>query len=123
MTKKRSERVVSNAKELRNNMTKEESHLWYDFLKDYPIKFTRQEVIGYYIADFYCPTVKLVIEIDGRSHTSEDAKEYDAVRTDYLENHGIEVIRFLNSEIKKHFDEVCIEIEKIVKRLLNDKPQ
>ena len=121
MTKLRNLRVVSNARELRNNMTKEERVLWYGFLRTYPIKFTRQEVIGHYIADFYCPTVKLVIEIDGTSHSSEDAQKYDSARTEFLENHGIEVIRFYNGSIKLNFELVCLKIDEKVKQLLNEK--
>lgn len=59
------------AKTLRKNMTKQEKHLWYDFLREYPIKFTRQKVLGKYIADFYCAKANLVIEIDGSQHYEE----------------------------------------------------
>ena len=123
MTKHRSEQIVSYAKDLRNNMTKEENHLWYDFLRSYSIKFTRQEVIGHYIADFYCPTVKLVIEIDGKSHHSEEAQIYDTERTNFFENHGITVIRFFNTEVSLHFYNVCLDIDRVVNELLSEQKQ
>ena len=102
------------AKELRKNMTKEEKHLWYDFLKPYRqtfgIAFTRQKIIGNYIVDFYCPKAKLVIELDGSQHYEEDALFYDAQRTDYLNQHGIVVLRYTNREIHTRFKEVCDDI-------------
>ena len=102
------------AKELRKNMTKEEKHLWYDYLKPYRqtfgIAFTRQKIIGNYIVDFYCPKAKLVIELDGSQHYEEDALFYDAQRTDYLNQHGIVVLRYTNREIHTRFKEVCDDI-------------
>lgn len=67
MDRKHNHRLVQNAKELRRNMTKEERHLWYDFLKSYPVRFTRQKILGNYIVDFYCASARLVIELDGSS--------------------------------------------------------
>ena len=63
--------IIPVAKMLRKNSTKEENHLWYDFLKDYPVRFTRQKVLGKYIADFYCAKAKLVVELDGSQHYTE----------------------------------------------------
>ena len=54
MDRKHNSKMVPFAKELRKNMTREERRLWYDFLREYPVKFTRQKVLGKYIADFYC---------------------------------------------------------------------
>ena len=68
MERKHNKNIVSLARELRKNMTKEEKHLWYDFLRTYPIKFMRQKIIGRYIADFYCAKANLVIELDGSRH-------------------------------------------------------
>lgn len=68
MNRKYNKELVSIAKTLRKNMTNEENHLWYDFLKVYPIRFYRQKVLGKYIADFYCSKAKLVIELDGAQH-------------------------------------------------------
>jgi len=71
MDRKHNAKLVSSAKELRKNMTKEERHLWYDFLRDYPVRFYRQKVLGKYIVDFYCREAKLVIELDGSQHFDE----------------------------------------------------
>ena len=107
--------LLDTAKDLRKNMTPEEKHLWYDFLSTYEIRFRRQEIIGCYIADFYCHKAKLVVEIDGAQHYSEDGACYDERRTAYISNFEIAVIRFSNYDIKKNFDSVCVEIDKIVK--------
>ena len=66
-------------------MTAEERHLWFDFLREYPVKFTRQKILGRYIADFYCPQAKLVIELDGSQHYEDNEREKDSERTEYLE--------------------------------------
>lgn len=65
-----------NARRLRKSSTKEENHLWYDFLRTYPVRFHRQYVIEQYIVDFFCPKAKPVIELDGSQHyTSDGAME------------------------------------------------
>ncbi|MEE3492168.1 endonuclease domain-containing protein [Ruminococcus sp.] len=103
------------ARTLRNNMTKEEKHLWYDFLKlyhqQYHIIFLRQKIIGNYIVDFYCPQAKLVIELDGSQHYEEDAELYDKIRTDFLNSLDIEVLRYTNRDIHTRFKEVCDDID------------
>ena len=68
MQPKHNKQLVPLAKQLRKEMTKEERHLWYDFLRSYPVRFSRQKVLGKYIADFYCAEAKLVIELDGSQH-------------------------------------------------------
>ena len=88
-------------------MTREERHLWYDYLRSLPQKFVRQKVLGKYIADFYCASAKLVIELDGSQHFSDDGIEYDSRRTEYLEGYGIRVIRVPNNEINENFSGVC----------------
>ena len=88
--------LVSNAKDLRRNMTKEERHLWYDFLRAHPARFTRQKVLGRYVADFYSAAAKLVIELDGSQHFEEEGAEKDAERTLYLERYGLKVLRIPN---------------------------
>ena len=72
------------AKELRKNMTPWERKLWYDFLRNYPIRFQRQKAIGNYIADFYYAKARLIIELDGGGHYTEDRFEKDAIRTNAL---------------------------------------
>ncbi|MCD7804439.1 MAG: endonuclease domain-containing protein [Oscillospiraceae bacterium] len=103
------------ARKLRKKMTPEESHLWYDFLKSYPVRIYRQRSIDYFIADFYCSEAKLIIEIDGNQHYTEDGKTQDDVRTEILERYGLEVIRFTNDDIKYRFKNVCDEIDKVIK--------
>ena len=97
-------------------MTEEEKHIWYDFLSSYPVKFRRKKVIGHYIADFYCAKANLVIEIDGSQHYDEQGRRYDTQRTEFFKNKGIEVIRFLNSDINERFESVCNRIDKAVKK-------
>ena len=118
LPRKHNKSLVPFAKNLRKNMTKEERHLWYDFLRKYPVKFTRQMILGEYIADFYSAQAHLVIELDGSQHYEPDAKEYDLVRTEFLEQYGIQVVRINNMEIVKNFDGVCRYIDKIVKRAM-----
>ena len=118
MQRKHNKELIQNARTLRKNMTKEEKHLWYDFLRNYPIRFSRQKILGKYIADFYCAEAKLVIELDGSGHYTEEGKEYDKDRTDFLEEYGLTVVRIINSEIHKNFRGVCEYIDIIVQQLL-----
>ena len=104
---------------LRKNMTKEEKHLWYDYLRTYPVRFLRQKVLGKYIVDFYCAEAKLVIELDGSQHYEEKGIEYDADRTAYLEKYGLRVIRIENIEINKNFDGICEYIDRLVQQSLS----
>ena len=118
MQRKHNKSIVPFARELRKNMTKEERHLWYDFLRTYPVRFSRQKVLGRYIADFYCAEKKIVIELDGSEHYSEQGKQYDEERTAYLKEYGLTVIRVLNSEVFGNFRGVCEYIDDIVKQSL-----
>ncbi len=92
-------------------MTKEERHLWYDFLKNHPIQFKRQYPIGNYILDFYCPRLKLAVELDGSQHYEKMEMEYDHQRTAFLENQGLKVLRFSNLDVMKDFRAVCDAID------------
>ena len=124
MIRKHNKNLVSNARELRKNMTKEEKHLWYDFLRTYPIRFLKQKVLGKYIADFYCAEAKLVVELDGSEHYTPESKIYDANRTEFLEQYDILVVRILNIDVNYNFYGVCEYIDKIVKeRVTNFTPQ
>jgi very-short-patch-repair endonuclease len=120
MIAKHNNSLVANARYLRKNMTKEEKHLWYDFLKSYPTKFLRQKILGMYIADFYCASANLVIELDGSEHYDPEAKIYDQKRTQFLEGYGIRVVRIPNTEVNKNFYGVCEHIDRIVKERLNN---
>ena len=111
--------LVSNARSLCKNMTKEERHLWYDFLCSYPIRFSRQKVLGKYIADFYCAQAKLVIELDGSQHYNPENMKKDEERSEYLKGYDITVLRIPNNEIMRNFDGVCLYIDDAVKRSLS----
>lgn len=109
-------RMLEQVRNLRREMTRHEKRIWYDFLKNYPIKFYRQRSVDRYIVDFYCSTAKLVVELDGAQHYTEDGKQYDSVRTDVLEQYGLYVLRFTNEEIDEHFEAVCLMIDWHVKK-------
>ena len=107
----RDNRLLENARKLRKNMTKEENKLWFCFLRRHRFRFRRQEIIGDYIADFYCKEVKLVIELDGSQHYEHDAVLYDEKRTEYFKTLGISVIRISNMKVNNDFDNVCKYID------------
>lgn len=108
---------TKNAAYLRKNMTQQERRLWYDFLRDYPVRFRRQELIGNYIADFFCDKARLVIEVDGSQHYEPKEIVHDRQRTKYFESLRLKVIRFTNLEINTNFNGVCEYIDRAVKRL------
>ena len=108
------------AQNLRKSMTKQERHLWYDFLKDYPITINKQRPIECYIVDFFCFKAKLVIEIDGSQHFTKDGLLYDKIRTDVLQLHGLEVIRFSNHEVDTMFESVCDAIDRKIRSRLKE---
>ena len=108
-----------NARTLRNNPTKEENHLWYDFLRSYPVRFHRQYVIENYIVDFFCPKAKLIIELDGSQHyTTDRAVDYDLKRTKDIEKYGFLVLRYSNLDIHRQFRNVCEDIDNHVQERL-----
>ncbi|MBS1514503.1 MAG: endonuclease domain-containing protein [Bacteroidetes bacterium] len=104
---------------LRNNATLSEKILWSKLKKGNPfnLKFRRQYSIGNYIVDFYCPELKLAIEIDGDSHFQEGADKKDFTRTNFLEREGINLIRFTNNDVKKNLQQVLEEINREVELL------
>ncbi len=119
MQNKHNKTIVPTAKMLRKNMTREEKHLWYDFLRTYAVRFSRQKVLGKYIADFYCAEAKFVIELDGSQHFTEDGKQYDAERTRFLEGYGLKVVRIPNGEVGRNFRGVCEYIDGLVRQSLS----
>ena len=119
MQSKYNKQLVPLAKQLRKDMTKEERHLWYDFLRTYPILFSRQTVLGKYIADFYSAEAKLVIELDGSQHYEKENAEKDAERTAFLEGYDLRVIRIPNNDVIRNFGGVCEYIDAAVKRSLS----
>ena len=104
--------LVARAKNLRKNMTVAEKKLWYEYLRTFPHRVHRQRPIDHYIVDFYCPKLKLVIEVDGDSHFAPGAQEYDRKRTEVLEGYGLKVIRFTNEQIMNNFEGVYSTIQK-----------
>ena len=119
MQSKHNKQLVPLAKQLRREMTKEERHLWYDFLRSYPVRFSRQKVLGKYIADFYCAEAKLVIELDGSQHYEPDNAQKDDERTEFLKEYGLKVVRIPNDEIGRNFRGVCEYIDTAVKQSLS----
>ena len=107
MERKHNVKLTSNARLLRKNMTKEERHLWYDYLRDYPVRFLRQKVIDQYIVDFYCHDARLVVELDGSQHYEQEKQRLDLHRTEMIEERGLKVIRIPNHEISRNFSGVC----------------
>ena len=91
-------------------MTAEERHLWYDFLKKLPIPVKRQKNIENYILDFYIPSAKLAIEIDGQQHKLAENREDDRIRDEYLNSLGITVVRYTNDDIRNRFHAVAKDI-------------
>jgi len=106
--------LVERARELRRNMTPAERQLW-EYLKHAPYRFLRQRPIDHFIVDFYCPALRLVIEVDGEQHNTEEGKAYDAERDAILQSYGLKVVRFRNEEVLHKFDSVRQQIEAVFK--------
>ena len=113
--------LKSRRKELRNNATPAEIKLWsvlqHSNLGGY--KFRRQHSVGSYILDFYCPSERLAVELDGDSHFTDEAMEYDRVRTEYLNALNIKVVRFLNTDVYENLNAVC---ENILQNITTPRP-
>ncbi|PIQ93733.1 MAG: DNA-cytosine methyltransferase [Nitrospirae bacterium CG_4_10_14_0_8_um_filter_41_23] len=99
-------------KELRQNQTEAEKLLWSQLRNNrfYGVKFFRQYSIGPYVLDFYSPTLRLVIELDGGQHSEQEQQEYDENRSEYLKLHDMEVIRFWNNEVMQNMEGVLVRI-------------
>ena len=113
--RKHNSKLTNNAKVLRKNMTREERHLWYDFLRSYPIRFLRQKVIDNYIVDFYCHEARLIIELDGSQHYEDKGLLNDKIRTEKIESRELTVIRIPNNAVNQNFRGVCEYIDLVVK--------
>ena len=98
---------LQKARVLRKNMTKQERHLWYDFLRYCTPRFRRQEMIGNYIVDFFCYEAKLIIELDGSQHYEPEKMVYDEARSAYFHSLGLFLLRFSNLDVDKNFTGVC----------------
>ena len=103
-------KLRQNSRNLRKNMTRQEKHLWYDFLKNLPITVNRQKIFENYIVDFYCAEYKLVIELDGSQHFEDENIRWDMKRDEYFKSNGIKVLRYSNLDIDKNFAGVCSDI-------------
>ena len=119
MDRKHNAALTANAKALRKNMTKEERHLWYDFLRGYPVRFLRQKVIDHYIVDFYCHDARLIVELDGSQHYDPAKQERDLERTQLMESRGMKVIRIPNNEVNQNFRGVCEYIDHLVQKRIH----
>ena len=119
MERKHNSALTRNARALRKEMTKEERHLWYDFLRNYPVRFLRQKVIDNYIVDFYCHDARLIIELDGSQHYEKEGLLKDKLRTEHLESRNLTVIRISNNEVMRNFRGVCEYIDMAVKESLH----
>ena len=109
---------ISLAKILRKNMTPWERKLWYEFLRNYHIRFQRQKAIGNYIVDFYCAKARLVVELDGGGHYTAEQIKQDEFRTKELESMNLTVLRICNLDIDRNFRGVCEYIDLTVKQSL-----
>jgi very-short-patch-repair endonuclease len=109
------------AKNLRKRSTPQEKHLWYDFLKNYEVKFQRQKAIGEYIVDFYCPSLKIAIEINGNQHYSKEGIEKDKIRTEEINKQGIQIIRIPNKQIDKDFTWICEYLDAEINKVKSSK--
>ena len=110
------QRMRKRVQELRHKMTPMEKKLWYSFLRTYPVKMYKQRPIRTFVADFYCPLARLVIELDGSQHYTEQGKAYDEERSSIMEGYGVEVLRFTNLEVDREFDAVCERIDARIKQ-------
>ena len=107
--------ILRRSQSLRKQMTREERHLWYDFLKTYPVQFRRQYPIGPYFADFFCYRAKLVVELDGSQHCELEEMEYDNRRTEFIQQQGYAVMRLSNRDVMSQFQSVCEAIDTTVR--------
>ncbi|MEH2245958.1 endonuclease domain-containing protein [Nostoc sp.] len=105
---------MERAKELRKNMTPAEKKLWNNYLKNLKFRFLRQRPIHNFIVDFFCANLKLVIEVDGDSHFTDEGKDYDTERTAILEGYRLKVMRFTNNDVLNNFEGVCQQIEEVI---------
>ncbi len=108
--------LVFRAKEMRKHPTPAEKKLWQDYLRHSPVRWLRQRPIDYFIVDFYCSALRLVIEVDGNSHFTESGMAYDLERSCILEGYGLEIVRFMNREVLEEFEGVCSRLDEILSK-------
>lgn len=113
---KRNFQLLEQARELRRNMTPQEKKLWYQFLRTNPVKIYKQRIIDSFIADFYCASARLVIEIDGSQHYTSQGQAYDRERSQIMQQYDIDTIRFTNTDIDRNFLAVCKQIHEVIQK-------
>ncbi len=119
MVVKKNNKMLERARELRKEMTPHERKLWYLFLRKYPVKIYKQRIIESFIVDFYCASARLVIEIDGSQHYTEEGKDYDEERSKIIEAYDLYVLRISNYDVDNNFEAVCNLIDKTIKERMN----
>lgn len=112
-------KLIPRARELRKKATRQENRLWYEFLRRYPVRFQRQKAIGPFIVDFYCHAAKLVVELDGSQHFTEQGMARDAERSGFLARYHLKVLRFSNQDVDLYFEGVCNSIHRHVQTRLS----
>ena len=111
-------KMLETARKLRREMTPQETKLWYRYLRTYPVKIYKQRIIESFIVDFYCAEARLVIEIDGSQHYTEQGMCYDEERSQILRAYGLKVLRFSNRDVDQNLDGVCAVIDQTIQRRL-----
>ena len=116
--------LLDRAKEMRRCPTLAERKLWNLYLKSFRVRVLRQRPIDYFIVDFFCAALRLVIEVDGGVHFTEQGQAHDAARSEILKGYGLRVLRFTNEEVMEKFEWVCEVIDGIDSPVpLNNPPQ
>ena len=110
MNEQYNKNLTGNARKLRKEMTKQERHLWYDYLKSLPVTVHRQKALGAYIVDFYIASRKIVLELDGSQHFEPSGIQKDEERDIYLKSIGCTVLRYSNADVNQRFESVCQDI-------------
>ena len=111
--------IIDRARKMRKEPTEEENKLWHILLKHIKPRFIRQKTIGYYIVDFYCAKAGLVVELDGSQHYEPEEMEKDLLRTRFLEDCGLTVLRIPNNAVSQNFSGVCEAIDLAVRESLS----
>ena len=111
------------AQKLRKEMTSQEKRLWYQFLRNLSVPVHRQKIFGHYIVDFYCHEARLIIELDGSQHYEREGREKDADRDAYFYGLGIQVVRYSNAEVNRHFRAVCEDILNKIEERCGTRPK
>jgi very-short-patch-repair endonuclease len=106
--------LIPRAQEMRHEMTRAETKLWLELLRDFTPRVRRQRPFGRFIVDFYCAAHKVVIEVDGGPHFTPDGLAYDAERTAFLEGLGLRVIRFSNLEVLENLAGVGEQLSQLL---------